>query len=42
MELSKYGEVEDLVVSDNIGDHMIGNMYVKFRAEDQANKIILK
>ena len=36
MELSKYGEIEDLVVSDNIGDHMIGNMYVKFRTEDQA------
>ena len=30
MELSKYGEIEDLVVSDNIGDHMIGNMYIKF------------
>jgi len=36
MELSKYGELEDVVVSDNIGDHMIGNMYVKFRSEDQA------
>ena len=30
MELAKYGELDEVVVADNIGDHMIGNVYVKF------------
>jgi splicing factor U2AF subunit len=34
MELAKFGEIEDVVVTDNIGDHMIGNMYVKFNSEE--------
>lgn len=38
MELAKFGEIEDVVVTDNIGDHMIGNMYVKFNSEEQAAK----
>jgi splicing factor U2AF subunit len=37
MELAKHGEIEDLIVADNIGDHMIGNVYVKFVTEDQAH-----
>lgn len=35
-ELSKYGEVENLNVCDNLADHMIGNVYVKFREEEHA------
>ena len=27
MELSGYGEVEDMVVADNLGEHMMGNVY---------------
>lgn len=34
MELAKYGEIEELIVADNIGDHMIGNVYTKFVTED--------
>lgn len=34
MELAKFGEIEDLVVADNIGDHMIGNVYAKFITEE--------
>lgn len=30
MELAKYGEVEELNVCDNIGEHMLGNVYVKY------------
>ena len=30
MELAKFGELDDLVIADNIGDHMIGNVYAKF------------
>ncbi|OAY70710.1 splicing factor U2af small subunit B-like isoform X2 [Ananas comosus] len=35
-ELSKFGELESLNVCDNLADHMIGNVYVQFREEDQA------
>lgn len=35
-ELSKFGELEEVVVADNIGDHMIGNVSAKFVTEEQA------
>eukprot|EP00347_Sterkiella_histriomuscorum_P017677 403348419 len=35
-ELAKFGELEEVIVADNIGDHMIGNVYVKFVTEEQA------
>jgi splicing factor U2AF subunit len=38
LELSNFGELEDLIVTDNIGDHIIGNVYVKFVDEDDAAK----
>ena len=31
LELAQYGEVEYLNVCDNLADHMVGNVYVKFR-----------
>jgi splicing factor U2AF subunit len=37
-EFSDYGEILDLVVADNIGEHMMGNVYVKFASEEQAEK----
>ena len=40
MELAKYGEVEEMLVSDNLGDHMIGNVYIKFADENQAKAAI--
>ena len=40
MELSKYGELLDLNVCDNLGDHLIGNVYAKFATEDDADKAI--
>lgn len=27
----KYGEVEEMNVCDNLGDHLVGNVYVKVR-----------
>ena len=36
MEMAKFGEIEELVVADNIGDHMIGNLYIKYQNEEQA------
>lgn len=30
-ELSKFGEISEMNVCDNLGDHLIGNVYVKVR-----------
>lgn len=39
VELSlRYGEVEELVVCDNVGDHLVGNVYVRFAEEASAGK----
>jgi hypothetical protein len=37
-ELDKFGEVENLNVCDNIADHMVGSVYVKFVDENAAAK----
>lgn len=34
----KYGPVEELNVCENIGEHMVGNVYVKFLHEEDAEK----
>ncbi|KAJ4724949.1 splicing factor U2af small subunit B-like [Melia azedarach] len=39
-ELSKYGEIESLNVCDNLADHMVGNVYVQFREEEQAARAL--
>eukprot|EP01018_Ginkgo_biloba_P032198 Gb_22036 [translate_table: standard] len=35
-ELSKFGEIENLNICDNLADHMVGNVYVQFAEEEQA------
>jgi splicing factor U2AF subunit len=35
-EMCKYGEVEEVVVCDNNNDHLIGNVYARFKYEDSA------
>jgi splicing factor U2AF subunit len=37
-ELRTFGPVEDLQVCDNTGAHLVGNVYVKFEFEDDAEK----
>lgn len=37
MELSKFGPIEGLHVCDNLGDHIIGHVYCKFRDEEMAS-----
>ena len=37
----KYGDIEELNVCDNLGDHLIGNVYVKFKREEDAEKAVL-
>jgi splicing factor U2AF 35 kDa subunit len=61
-ELANYGQIEEMVVCDNIGknilknrntmkkmikyrhlgDHMIGNLYVKYASEDDAEKAVFQ
>jgi len=36
-ELSKFGEIEDMNVCDNTADHLVGNVYIKFRREEGAS-----
>lgn len=35
-EFSKFGKVEDIQVCENLGDHMVGNVYVKYGDEEEA------
>ncbi|KAF3923859.1 hypothetical protein TWF696_009465 [Orbilia brochopaga] len=37
-EMCKYGEIEELVVCDNNNDHLIGNVYARFKYEEDAQK----
>ncbi|KRY49902.1 Splicing factor U2AF 35 kDa subunit, partial [Trichinella britovi] len=36
----KYGEIEEMNVCDNIGEHMIGNVYIKFKREEDAERAV--
>uniref|UniRef100_A0A914KVY7 Splicing factor U2af 38 kDa subunit n=3 Tax=Meloidogyne TaxID=189290 RepID=A0A914KVY7_MELIC len=36
----KYGPVEELNICENIGEHMVGNVYVKFVYEKDAEKAV--
>jgi splicing factor U2AF subunit len=38
LEMANFGEIEELVVCDNIGDHVIGNVYVKYFDENDAER----
>ncbi|XP_045844803.1 splicing factor U2AF 26 kDa subunit isoform X6 [Meles meles] len=36
----KYGKIEEMNVCDNLGDHLVGNVYVKFRREEDAERAV--
>ena len=36
----KYGEIEEMNVCDNLGDHLVGNVYIKFKGEEDAEKAV--
>lgn len=40
MELAKFGEVEEMIVCDNIGDHLVGNVYCQYRYEEAAGNAV--
>jgi splicing factor U2AF subunit len=39
-ELAKYGQIEELNVCDNICDHLLGNVYVKYYREESAERAL--
>lgn len=40
-ELSKYGEIEDMMACDNLSPHMIGNLYVKYVDDTSAQRAFM-
>merc|ERR1719242_1880886 len=40
LELANYGEIEDMVVLDNVSDHMLGNVYCKYFHEESAERAL--
>ena len=39
MEIYKYGEIDKMYLIDNLGDHLIGNIFIKFRTEKDAENV---
>ncbi|GAA5867145.1 hypothetical protein JCM8547_006253 [Rhodosporidiobolus lusitaniae] len=39
-ELVKYGNLLEMHVCDNVGDHLIGNVYARYDWEDEAGKAV--
>lgn len=40
VELGKLGELVEMHVCDNVGDHLIGNVYARFKTEDDAQHAV--
>lgn len=40
MEMAKYGEIEEMNVCDNVGDHLVGNVYCRYAYEEDAGKCV--
>lgn len=36
LEFCNFGKIEDMQVLDNLGDHLIGNVYIVFSSEEEA------
>ncbi|UJR08341.1 hypothetical protein I4U23_012612 [Adineta vaga] len=36
----KYGEIDAMTVCDNLGEHLVGNIYIKFRSEEDAERAV--
>ena len=39
-EMCEFGEVQEMCVAGNLGDHLVGNTYVQFYDEDCAEKAL--
>eukprot|EP00475_Leptophrys_vorax_P039281 TRINITY_DN706_c1_g1_i1.p2 TRINITY_DN706_c1_g1~~TRINITY_DN706_c1_g1_i1.p2 ORF type:complete len:304 (-),score=64.03 TRINITY_DN706_c1_g1_i1:1487-2350(-) len=40
-ELKKHGRVEEVNVCQNLGDHLFGNVYIKYSQEEEAEKALV-
>lgn len=40
LEIAKYGEILEMHILDNIGDHLLGNVFVKFVSEKDAENVM--
>lgn len=40
IEMEQFGEIEEIYVCRNLGDHLVGNVYVKFYDEDDSMKAL--
>ncbi|EIW71908.1 splicing factor U2AF 35 kDa subunit [Tremella mesenterica] len=38
IELCKYGNLQEMHVCDNVGDHLMGNVYARYEYETEASK----
>jgi splicing factor U2AF subunit len=39
-ELAGYGPMEEMHVCDNVGEHLVGNVYARYRNEPDASKAV--
>ena len=39
-EFEKFGKIEEVVVAGNLGDHLLGNVYVKYFDEEDTQKAL--
>ena len=39
-EAGKHGRIGDMHVVENLGEHLVGNVYIKFDHEDDARKCL--
>jgi splicing factor U2AF subunit len=39
-EVAKFGEIEEMHIADNLVDHLVGNVYVKYVNEEDAQKAL--
>lgn len=39
-ELAKFGEIEDFIVCENVGEHMVGHVFVKYYDEEDAKNCV--
>ena len=40
MEMCEFGEITEMCIAGNLGDHLLGNTYVQFKEEEQAEKAL--
>jgi len=39
-EMCSFGQVEEMYVCDNVGDHLVGNVYIRFFTEEEAGRAV--